>query len=137
MKTRYKINEMTCSGCQAKVTEALQTVADKVEVSLNPAEAVIESNKQNALKDLQHALSKKGPYTIQEITVNNDGIEELSEIAHHAVHNHNNHNEPPKQLEHLAGKYYCPMLCEGDKVYDSNVGCPVCGMDLVQIGGST
>lgn len=32
-----------------------------------------------------------------------------------------------------AGKYYCPMFCEGDKVYDSNVGCPVCGMDLVQI----
>lgn len=37
-----------------------------------------------------------------------------------------------------AGKYYCPMFCEGDKVYDSNVGCPVCGMDLVQIpGGGT
>lgn len=32
-----------------------------------------------------------------------------------------------------AGKYYCPMFCEGDKVYDSNVGCPVCGMDLVKI----
>lgn len=34
-----------------------------------------------------------------------------------------------------AGKYYCPMFCEGDKLYDSNVGCPVCGMDLVQIPG--
>src|SRR5690606_21267834 len=136
MKTRYKINEMTCSGCQAKVTKALQTLADKVDVSLNPAEAVIESNKQIALEDLQHALSHKGPYTIQKITVNNDGTETLSEIAHHAVHNHNNHNEPPKQLEHLAGKYYCPMLCEGDKVYDSNVGCPICGMDLVKIGGN-
>ena len=32
-----------------------------------------------------------------------------------------------------AGKYYCPMFCEGDQVYDSNVGCPVCGMDLVKI----
>jgi Cu2+-exporting ATPase len=32
----------------------------------------------------------------------------------------------------MAGKYYCPMYCEGDKVYDSNVGCPVCGMDLVK-----
>ncbi|MDO4225448.1 MAG: copper-translocating P-type ATPase, partial [Bergeyella zoohelcum] len=32
-----------------------------------------------------------------------------------------------------AGKYYCPMFCEGEKVYDSNVGCPICGMDLVQI----
>lgn len=34
-----------------------------------------------------------------------------------------------------AGKFYCPMFCEGDRVYDSNVGCPVCGMDLVQIPG--
>ena len=25
------------------------------------------------------------------------------------------------------------MFCEGEKVYDSNVGCPVCGMDLVKI----
>lgn len=36
-----------------------------------------------------------------------------------------------------AGKFYCPMFCEGDKVYDSNVGCPVCGMDLVQIPGKS
>ncbi|MBW8362222.1 MAG: copper-translocating P-type ATPase [Kaistella sp.] len=39
------------------------------------------------------------------------------------------------EQQHNAGKYYCPMFCEGDKVYDSNVGCPVCGMDLVQIPG--
>lgn len=44
----------------------------------------------------------------------------------------------PKTIHHKTtndnqGKYYCPMFCEGDKVYDSNVGCPVCGMDLVQI----
>lgn len=32
-----------------------------------------------------------------------------------------------------AGKFYCPMFCEDDKVYDQNIGCPVCGMDLVQI----
>ena len=136
MKTRYKINEMTCSGCQAKVTEALQTVAKNVEVSLHPAEAVVESNKKIPLEDLQHALSHKGPYTIQEITENEDGSEDVSEIAHHAMHHHHDQNEPPKQLEHLVGKYYCPMLCEGDKVYDSNVGCPICGMDLVKIGGS-
>ncbi|KMQ71546.1 copper-transporting P-type ATPase [Chryseobacterium koreense] len=37
------------------------------------------------------------------------------------------------ELSDNAGKYYCPMFCEGDKVYDSNVGCPVCGMDLVKI----
>ncbi len=43
------------------------------------------------------------------------------------------HSRSLSVAEGNAGKYYCPMFCEGDKVYDSNVGCPVCGMDLVQI----
>ncbi|MFT3919644.1 heavy metal translocating P-type ATPase [Cloacibacterium sp.] len=34
------------------------------------------------------------------------------------------------------GRYYCPMFCEGDKTYPENVGCPVCGMDLVKITGT-
>lgn len=50
---------------------------------------------------------------------------------------HHHHKEDKKapvlDQESNAGKYYCPMFCEGDKVYDSNVGCPVCGMDLVKI----
>ncbi len=59
---------------------------------------------------------------------------QLSVMHHHQPITHNSqlitHNQ-----ESNAGKYYCPMFCEGDKVYDSNVGCPVCGMDLVQIPG--
>lgn len=52
---------------------------------------------------------------------------------HGATHSHSHHPEPPSgNAENHAGKYYCPMYCEGDKVYDSNVGCPVCGMDLVK-----
>lgn len=57
-----------------------------------------------------------------------------------AKHEHHHHEhvgekkvEPIIDQESNAGKYYCPMFCEGDKVYDSNVGCPVCGMDLVKI----
>ncbi len=30
-------------------------------------------------------------------------------------------------------KYYCPMHCEGDKVYDKPGNCPVCGMNLVKV----
>lgn len=51
---------------------------------------------------------------------------------HHHSHQHDHHHEPSKVTDAMAGKYYCPMFCEGDKVYDSNVGCPVCGMDLVK-----
>lgn len=48
---------------------------------------------------------------------------------------HSHQTDKPSQINQTqnAGKYYCPMFCEGDKVYDSNVGCPVCGMDLVKI----
>ncbi len=63
----------------------------------------------------------------------------LDEITQELVdasttHHHKEHTAPPIiDQESNAGKYYCPMFCEGDKVYDSNVGCPVCGMDLVKI----
>ena len=50
----------------------------------------------------------------------------------HHFHDHSHHHEAPKITDDMAGKYYCPMYCEGDKTYDSNVGCPVCGMDLVK-----
>jgi Cu2+-exporting ATPase len=47
-------------------------------------------------------------------------------------HQHQHQHSAPKIKDEMAGKYYCPMFCEGDKVYDTNVGCPVCGMDLVK-----
>jgi Cu2+-exporting ATPase len=52
--------------------------------------------------------------------------------THSHDHSHHHHHETPKLTDEMAGKYYCPMYCEGDKTYDSNVGCPVCGMDLVK-----
>ena len=30
-------------------------------------------------------------------------------------------------------KYYCPMHCEGEKVYDKPGNCPVCGMNLKKV----
>lgn len=37
-----------------------------------------------------------------------------------------------KQNEYISDEYYCPMHCEGDKVYDKPGNCPVCGMNLVK-----
>lgn len=65
-------------------------------------------------------------------------LEEITEdvvknaTSHNHQHSHAHHHETPKVTDDMAGKYYCPMYCEGDKTYDSNVGCPVCGMDLVK-----
>lgn len=38
-----------------------------------------------------------------------------------------------EQTINFKGKYYCPMHCEGDKLYDKPGDCPVCGMDLVPL----
>ncbi|MGX9987407.1 heavy metal translocating P-type ATPase [Soonwooa purpurea] len=57
-------------------------------------------------------------------------IEEKNQESRVKNQDEHSHQHQPKNDQ--AGKYYCPMYCEGDKVYDSNVGCPVCGMDLVK-----
>jgi len=67
---------------------------------------------------------------LEEIT--EDVVKNADIHSHHHSHDHSHHHETPKVTDEMAGKYYCPMYCEGDKVYDSNVGCPVCGMDLVK-----
>ncbi|MPS64554.1 heavy metal translocating P-type ATPase [Chryseobacterium sp.] len=65
---------------------------------------------------------------LEEIT--DDLVKNVGTHSHHHTHDH--YHEAPKVTDEMAGKYYCPMYCEGDKVYDTNVGCPVCGMDLVK-----
>lgn len=41
------------------------------------------------------------------------------------------HNHVHPAAENTGGQYYCPMHCEGDKIYDKPGNCPVCGMHLV------
>ncbi|SEQ83142.1 copper-transporting P-type ATPase [Epilithonimonas lactis] len=66
---------------------------------------------------------------LEEITEDLVRSQKLEAGSSH-THQNTKHQTPNT---HQEGKYYCPMFCEGDKVYDSNVGCPVCGMDLVMI----
>ncbi|MDF1573340.1 MAG: copper-translocating P-type ATPase [Bacteroidales bacterium] len=39
-----------------------------------------------------------------------------------------------EEKEH--NKFFCPMKCEGEKVYDQPGDCPVCNMHLVPVGGN-
>ena len=43
---------------------------------------------------------------------------------------HNHIHQLPKST---GGKYYCPMHCEGDKLYNKPGNCPVCGMNLEKL----
>lgn len=126
---------MSCDGCRTKVEKVLNS-SDGISasVTLFPPEAVIESDKKPNTATLQKQLSTVGNYSLQEMYKDAEGNEQLHKIEHHAV---SEYNHDTTDVSHLKGKYICPMRCEGDKVYDSNIGCPVCGMDLVQIGAST
>lgn len=43
----------------------------------------------------------------------------------------------PAETPAKAVAYACPMKCEGEKTYPAPGQCPVCGMDLVAVNGSS
>jgi Cu+-exporting ATPase len=55
---------------------------------------------------------------------------ELLKTNGHHQHYHLQHKETTETAS--KGKYYCPMRCEGDKMYDKPGDCPVCGMHLLK-----
>jgi Cu+-exporting ATPase len=126
---------MTCDGCRAKVEKTLQTIEGiDAKVYLNPPTATITMEKHISIEKLQDALSAAGKYTIE--MSNGDAIEQsktnksteifcCSTTSHHS-------NKETTLPSNAQGKYYCPMHCEGEKVYDKAGDCPVCGMDLVR-----
>ena len=64
------------------------------------------------------------------VNVNNDGTDKA-----HNHHDHHGHS-PAQDKHHIESpkdKYYCTMLCEGDKTYPEQGDCPVCGMHLKKL----
>ena len=125
MTHTYNITGMSCNGCRTKVEKVLNTI-DGVEatVSLNPPIATITTEKNISIFKLQKSLYTAGNYVITEgDSFNGKSLYNIPPSAEM------NSIVLPKSA---SGKYYCPMFCEGEKVYDSQVGCPVCGMDLVK-----
>lgn len=46
-----------------------------------------------------------------------------------------NHGHSHAEVTQATGEmFYCPMHCEGDKKYSTPGKCPVCGMNLIQVG---
>jgi P-type Cu+ transporter len=131
----YNITGMTCDGCRTKVEKTLNGI-DEIEakVSLNPPMVTITMEKHIPTTKLQEALAAVGKYTI-EIT-NGKTLQES--VTHEATSKSccstNSHSDKKeiKVPSNVDGKYYCPMHCEGEKVYDKAGACPVCGMDLVK-----
>ena len=131
MTHTYTITGMSCNGCRTKVEKALNTI-DGVEttVLLNPPIATITMEKHIPVIQLQDVLLATGKYTIAAGN-QTDSNNKLAEKSCCATHSHSDKKET-KIPNNAKGKYYCPMHCEGEKVYDKAGDCPVCGMDLVK-----
>ncbi len=125
MTHTYQVTGMSCNGCRTKVEKALNEIAGvEATVSLDPPIATITTEKQLPIFKLQKVLYAAGNYIISASGA-------ASEKSLYST-------PPPSEMnqvvlpESASGKYYCPMFCEGDKVYDKAGDCPVCGMDLVK-----
>jgi Cu+-exporting ATPase len=143
MTHTYQITGMSCNGCRTKVEKILNEIEGvEASVSLEEATATITMEKHIPTAQLQEALSTVGNYAIEmskpeldpdksvEQPVTKSGCGSKDHQHNNETHQHvKEDNNVPKKA---AGKYYCPMHCEGDKVYDKAGDCPVCGMDLVK-----
>ncbi len=131
----YNITGMTCDGCRTKVEKTLNAI-DGVEakVSLKPPIATITMEKHIPTTQLQEALTAIGKYTIEMSSAKTKEHTLTKDVAEKSCCSMNSHNHKKETVvqTNAPGKYYCPMHCEGEKVYDKAGDCPVCGMDLVK-----
>jgi Cu2+-exporting ATPase len=119
MKHTYQISGMTCNGCRSHVEQTLKEVPGISDVSVDLAkkEATVHMEQHVPIEMLKEALKNDGGrYDIHPPGTHENHLQSMPEIK--------------KQDKGGSGKYYCPMLCEGDKKYDKPGDCPKCGMDL-------
>ncbi|MGQ7947688.1 heavy metal translocating P-type ATPase [Flavobacterium sp. WC2509] len=127
MTHQYIISGMSCNGCRTKVENTLNTIDGvHAEVNLNPPTATITMNKHVSTEKFKEVLAAAGNYTIEMKSSKNLEDEPVNSCcsSKKGVHNH-------KKTVNTTGIFYCPMHCEGDKTYNKEGDCPVCGMDLI------
>ena len=167
---QFDILGMSCGSCQKKISDKLNSLPDiSAVVDLKTSSVKISSKNEINLQQLNDAVGSIGHYFLKDPD-NHDytfikpedkispssvyfcpmecegeklyfkqgkcpvcgmflaPIEEREEIREKAKNTENQKVNLDK-----IGEFYCPMFCEGDKTYSKNTGCPVCGMDLVQI----
>lgn len=170
---KYNVLGMSCEGCQKKISSALNNVEGiKADVNLAGNFVEITSEQEIDLEKLNSELKNAGNYVLEdpkkpkstEFIPPQDRVSPSSvyycpmECEGDKVYFVQGKRCPvcnmycvPIEDKQLAignqqsaesrkptaeSGYYCPMFCEGDKTYPENVGCPVCGMDLVKITGN-
>ncbi|MGE5161906.1 MAG: heavy-metal-associated domain-containing protein [Betaproteobacteria bacterium] len=64
MQQEFRIEGMHCNGCVARVTRALESIADDVKVTLDPPRATLESPDPLSTEEVQAAVRKAGDYVV-------------------------------------------------------------------------
>jgi len=64
MEQVFVITGMHCAGCVARVSRALQPLADEVEVTLDPPQAVLQGAAPVPLAAVSAAVARAGAYTV-------------------------------------------------------------------------
>lgn len=113
---------MSCNGCKATVENTLNKhdSINTAVVNLKEGTVDITMNTHLNIHELKEILSETH-YSISE------DREADSDDPLPSIEDSDNHDSGTP-----TGLYYCPMRCEGDKMYDKPGDCPVCGMDLVK-----
>lgn len=170
---KYNVLGMSCEGCQKKISSALNNV-EGIKADVNLAENFVEitSEQEIDLEKLNSELKNAGNYVLEdpEKPKSTEFIPPQDRVSPSSVYYCpmecegnkvyfvqgkrcpvcNMYCVPIEDKQLAIGNqqsaesrkptaesgYYCPMFCEGDKTYPENVGCPVCGMDLVKITGN-
>jgi Cu2+-exporting ATPase len=132
MTHKYTVEGMICSGCENKVqTDLLQAEnSTKVTVSKENKEAIIEMSEHITIETLQNALGGKD--SKYQISIPDTSAKKEAKLDSCCSSEKAENKKDKPSHQHQPGKYYCPMQCEGEKVYDKAGDCPVCGMDLVK-----
>ena len=64
MQQEFTIEGMHCNGCVARVTKALQAIADDVQVTLQPPRATLEVADPLTLDELKAAVKNAVYYVV-------------------------------------------------------------------------
>lgn len=65
MQQTFTIEGMHCSGCVARVSAALQRIADDVQVTLEPPQATLEVASPLSVEEIQAAVARAGDYRVR------------------------------------------------------------------------
>ncbi len=79
MVQTYTISGMHCGACIQRVTAALQPFAERVNVSLEPPQAILTNPGANDIAQLNAAVAKAGAYKLS--LVSSAPIQSVSEVA--------------------------------------------------------